>query len=117
MKTNSKQVREAIKQHILDCVYSETGETYPTIQQACQRLKSEFERVTGHAHNLQKFPNNQDRFSDYLMGLPFHFEYEHSEIEMYLNGLGINPEGKQYSYDQQQKLYHYLIFNEMNKNV
>lgn len=117
MKTNSKQVRNAIKQHILECVYDYQENTFKTLKDACNHLKSEFERVAGHEYNLRRFPNNQLRFSDYLTGLPFHFLYVNEEIENYLNSLEINENGKKYDYDKVMKLYHYLIFSEMNKNL
>ena len=42
MKTNSKQVRDAIKQHILDCVYDYSENTFKTLKDACNHLNSEF---------------------------------------------------------------------------
>jgi hypothetical protein len=113
MKSNSKQVRELIKQHILDCVYNDAEQTYNTIEEACKRLHNEFNRVANYPNNLQRFPNNQDRFSDYLKGIPFNFEYNYEGIETFLKGLGINPNNKEYDYDQQEKQYHYLIYSTM----
>ena len=43
-------------------------------------LFEEFERVANHPYNLKKFPNEQDRMADYLMGLPFCFEFENYKI-------------------------------------
>jgi hypothetical protein len=117
MRTNNKQVREAIKQHILDCVYDYSENNFTTLKDACNHLNNEFERVSGHEYNLRRFPNNQLRFSDYLTGLPFHFLYENEEIENYLNSLGINESGKKYDYDKAMKLYHYLIYSETQKNL
>jgi len=117
MKTNSKQVRSAIKQHILECVTDGESNTYPTLKEACNRLKSEFERVANYPINLKNIPNDQMRFSDYLCGIPFNFEYDSDSIVNFLNSLGINPTGKEYDFDKSMKLYHYLIFSEMNKNL
>ena len=113
MKTNSKQVREQIKQHILDCVYDENENEYQTLEEAKERLLSEFERVTGHEYYLKRYPNNQERFSQYLMGIPFHFEYTNHGIAEYLNGLGINPNGREFDSAKSQHLYHYLIYREL----
>ena len=115
MKTNSKEVREQIRTHIEDCVYSEHETTYSTFKEAKERLLSEFDRVANHKYNLKRIPNDQERFSDYLCGLPFSFEYTHEGIKDYLNGLGINPIGKEYTNDASMKLYHYLIWSEINK--
>jgi hypothetical protein len=115
MKSNSKQVREQIKQHILDSVYNFEGEQFNDLKSAAQHLNSEFIRVANYPNNLNRFPNNQERFSDYLCGLPFHFLYVNDEIADYLNSLGLNPTGKTFDSDKSMKLYHYLIYSEMQK--
>ena len=114
MRMNNKKVKEQIKQHILDCVYDVNGNGYNTFDEAANRLISEFKRVANHKYNLHMLPNNQDRFSDYLMGLPFHFEYTNYGIQDYLNGLGINPINKDFDSTKSNHLYHYLIWKEIN---
>jgi hypothetical protein len=113
VKTNSKQVREQIKQHVIDRVMDENGESFKTFEEAKNRLLSEFKRVANYPNNSQRFPNNQDRFSDYLNGLPFNFEFTYYGIKEYLNGLGINPTGKKYSASVSLKRYHALIWREI----
>lgn len=117
MKTNSKIVRLAIRQHIHETVTDSNGDTLPTYQEAARVMWEEFERVANHPYNLRRLPNTQERFSDYLMGLPFHFEYTHTGIADFLNGLGINPTGKSYDGEKSARLYHYLIFSETEKTV
>tara|TARA_R110000782_G_C14586988_1_gene389307 strand:+ start:33 stop:395 length:363 start_codon:yes stop_codon:yes gene_type:complete len=117
LSTNSKEVKKAIEIHILDCVYNETEETFTNIKDACIHLNSEFERVANYPNNLQKFPNDQNRFQDYLQGIPFYFEFENYKIEDFLNGLGINQEKKDYSTSKMWNLYTYLIFRQMKKNL
>jgi len=114
MKTNNKQVRQQVRQHILECVYDENEQTYQTFEEAKARLTDEFNRVANHEYNLKRLPNNQDRFSDYLCGIPFHFEYTHQGIKDFLNGLGINPEGKEFDSDKSMRLYHYMIYKEVS---
>ena len=113
MKTNSKEVRNKIKQHVLDCVYDVNGNHYDTFDGAAKRLMDEFKRVADHTYNLKKIPNNQERFSDYLWGLPFSFEYANYAIQDYLNSLGINPTNKEYDTTKSNNLYHYLIWSEV----
>ena len=113
MKTNSKQVREAIRTHILECVTDNEGNNYETFEQAKNRLQEEFNRVANYPNNLKRFPNNQERFSDYLCGLPFNFHFSYFDIQNYLNDLGINPANKAYTGEQSTKLYHYLIYREI----
>ena len=117
MRSNSKTVREAVKNHILASVMNSEGQEFTNIKEAANYMNSEFIRVAGHEYNLRKFPNTQERFSDYLNGLPFNFEFYYEDIKNFLNGLGINPEGKEYSDDQSAKMYHYLIYSEMTKNL
>ena len=117
MRSNSKQVRNEIDLHILECVTDYNGDTFATIQQAANHLNDEFIRVSNYPYNLAKFPNNQDRFSDYLSGLPFSFHFSNYDIENYTNSLGLNSSGKSYPIEKTIKLYHYLIFCQTLKNL
>ena len=117
MRTNSKEVKKAIQNHVLDCVYDYSENEFSTLKEACNHLNSEFERNSGHENNLKRYPNNVDRFIDYLQGIPFHFEFENYKIEEFLNGLGINPKNIQYSSAKMWNLYGLLIYREMIKNI
>ena len=113
MKTNNKTVINAVKKHILESVLNYSEKQFTDFIDLQNYVKSEFERVANYPHNLKKFPNNKERFSDYLCGLPFNFEFYPENIALFLNGLGINPENKTFSSDKSMKLYHYLIFREI----
>ena len=113
LSTNSKEVREKVRQHILDSVYDENEEEFDTFSQASKELAKDFKRVADYPYNLQKIPNDQDRFKDYLQGIPFYFEFENYKLEKFLNGLGINPENKEYDSEQMYNLYSYLIWREI----
>ena len=113
LRTNSKAVREQIRAHILENVTDGDGDTFATFAEAQEHLRSEFDRVANHPNNLRRFPNNQDRFLDYLMGIPFDFEYTNAGIADFLNGLGINPEGREFDTDKSARLYAYLIYREI----
>ena len=115
LRTNSKAVRDKIKAHILECVYDEEENTFVSLAGACKHLWKEFERVAEHPLNMRRMPSQFERFSDYLMGLPFHFEYETHKVEFFLNGLSINPDLKEYSAERMFHLYHWLIFRETCK--
>lgn len=116
ISTNSKEVKTAIKQHILECVYDyETETNFKTFEEAKTYLYEEFDRVAGFAYNLNRYPNEQERFADYMGGIPFWFEFETYKIEEFLNGLGINPENKQFDSSKVWSLYTYLIFRELKK--
>ena len=116
MRTNSKEVRNAIRNHILECVYDYSENTFPTLEDACKHLYNEFDRVANHANNKKRIPSEQKRFEDYLQGIPFHFHYTNEDIETFLNSLGINKDGKNYEPSQMWNLYAYLIYSETLKN-
>ena len=113
IRTNSKSVKLAMRQHILESVTDGNGNTFPTFDGAREHLKAEFARVADYPNNLRRFPNHQDRFHEYLMGLPFGFEYTHAGIAASLNGLGLNPDGKEYDGEKSARLYSYLIYREI----
>ena len=116
MKTNSKEVRNAIKNHILDCVYDYSENKFANLKDACDHLYNEFDRVANHAYNKKRIPNEQKRFEDYLQGVPFNFYYTDEDIEAFLNSLGINKDGKKYDASKMWNLYAYLIYSETLKN-
>jgi hypothetical protein len=114
MRSTSKEAKKAIHSHILAAVYDYEENQFPTIRDACAHLAAEFERVANYPTNSSRFPNHADRFHDYLMGLPFRFEYTHAGIDDTLNAWGLNPEGKTYPPEKAARTYTALIFREMN---
>jgi hypothetical protein len=113
VKTNSKEVKQKIRQHILDSVYDYNENEFDNFNDASQHLSDEFKRVADYPNNIRRYPNNQKRFRDYLQGIPFHFYFYDDDIEDFLNGLGINPQGKKYTSDQMWDLYSLLIWREI----
>ena len=116
MRTNSKEVRNAIRNHISECVYDFSGDNFATLKEACNHLYNEFNRVANHEYNKKMFPNEQKRFEDYLQGIPFNFHYKNKDIETFLNSLGINKKNKKYEPSQMWNLYAYLIYSETIRN-
>lgn len=116
LSTNSKEVAQQIEAHILQSVYNLDGDNFPTIKDAAKHIKAEFNRVANYPYNLQRIPNEQQRFSDFMNGLPFNFYFYYSDVKEFLNGLGINPDGKEYKDDKSLALYHYLIFKAVKKH-
>jgi hypothetical protein len=113
VKSNSKEVKEKIRKHILESVYDYNENEFSNFNDASKHLTDEFRRVADYPNNLKRFPNDQKRFQDYLQGVPFNFYFYNDDIENYLNGLGINPKGKKYSSDQMWNLYSLLIWREV----
>lgn len=114
-KTNSKHVKELIKKHIIECVYNEDEKYFEKFEDAAKELHKEFKRVANHPYNLKKFPNNVNRFNDYLRGLPFNFLCYDDDIKDFLNSLGINNENKEYPAERMRYLYALLIYREIEK--
>ena len=54
MITNSKEVRNEIKKHILECVYDYSENNFATLKEACNHLYSEFDRVANHENNKKR---------------------------------------------------------------
>ena len=112
-RTNSKHVRNLVKQYMLECMYDYDENEFDNFEAAAEHLKSEFIRVSNHKYNVLRFPNHQDRFQDYLSSAVFRFPIYTYEKEEFLNSLGINPEGKKYKTEKLERLFSYLIFREL----
>ena len=115
MRTNAKEVKNRIKNHILECVLDSKEEQFKTVNEAIEHLTNDFKRVSDHPNNIRRIPNNCDRFINYLQGIPFGFEFETYKVEIFLNSLGINPNNKEYPRDKIFNLYGVLIFREIQK--
>lgn len=79
LKTNSFEYKEKFQNHILECINSEDVELKTPVAKL-KHLFAEFDRVANHKYNLHKLPNEQERLADYLMGLPFDFEFSNHGI-------------------------------------
>jgi exopolyphosphatase/pppGpp-phosphohydrolase len=76
LKTNSKLYKQRIKAYILSCIDSEDVEIVDTDK--IPHLMERFESET--RHNIKHYPNTQNRLSNWLAGLPFHFDYESHRV-------------------------------------
>ena len=115
LRTNSKEVKTKVKAYILETVYNEHEEVYATFEEAATELHKEFKRVDNFTNNLNRKPNNVNRFLDYLQGLPFWFTAYNCEIIDFLNSLGINNDKKEYHTQKSWELYALLIYREIEK--
>lgn len=99
MRSNTKAVRSLVKAHILDTIES------------VEELISNLEAVGG-------MPETQTTYQQakYLVeGGSFLVYYQ--EVKEFLNGLGINPNNKEYTDSQSWDLYRHLIASEIVKIV
>ena len=90
LKTNSNIVRKKVQEHI--------REYYENIDD----LKNELD-------NLKSFNNNSVYQAGVYMVQGGCFLIYHSDIKDFLNGLGINPENKEYTDEKSWELYKHLI--------
>jgi len=114
-RTNSKIVKNLVKQYILETVYDDNENMFLSFKDAANHLNNEFKRVANHPYNLQRYPNDVNRFLDYLQGLPFYFLQYDDDVKEFLNSLGINPGGKIYESSTVWNLYAILIYREIVK--
>lgn len=114
-RTNSSHVKNLIKIHILNNMYDINENEFKTFAESAKELNNEFKRVANHAHNLKKYPNDVQRFDDYLRGMPYHFLIYNYEVEDFLNSLGINEDKKEYPADKMRALYANLIYREIQQ--
>ena len=114
MRSNTIDVKTKIRNHILECVTDENGDNYTNYKAACKRMQAEFNRVANYPNNIQRFPNVQLRFHDYMRGIPFRFEiYYYKQLE-FLETLDLdNSKNKTYTDEQSESLYYNLIYREM----
>jgi len=113
LKTNSKEVRNLIKAHILECMHDDSEKEFANLKDACNFLNKSFNDYATFKSNL----SYQDLFNGYIMGSVFYFYFETHKIIDFLNSLGINPENKDFDSKKSANLYTYLIYSEMNKNL
>ena len=114
MKTNNKIVKTAIQKYIIDCIDTSEQGLNENINLAgkLEFICSEFKRVAGYEYNLKRFPNVQERFIDWLLGLPsyFNIEYYNDEIINVLMPSFSLPLPANKTEEQGIKLFYNLIF-------
>ena len=81
MKTNTKEIKEKIRLHILESVQDYEENYFKTAKDAATHLFNEFIRV----ERLDEFKS----FYNYIFGLPFNFYFWDEDIIDFLNELGI----------------------------
>jgi hypothetical protein len=116
--TNSKIVLATVRQHVIDCVPNMLADCdkYTTFHDAAGYVWREFMRVSDNPYCIHHFPNIQDRFSDYLDGLPHAFLFYYDDIEAYLDTLSLNNNSKtKFKCEKIHHMYHYLIFKVVYK--
>jgi hypothetical protein len=117
MRLNSKEVKTAIIQHIVDSVDCCEVGIINSKESIARYILSEFDRVASYSLNNHKFPNHYNRFSDYLQGLPFNFLFYYDDMSSYLISIGLERHVSKCKGDanELQRLYHNLIYSNILK--
>jgi len=114
LKSNSKEVREAIRLHLIE-ISQDDDVKIETVNQAKSYIINRFynEMIK---HN--KYYNNvQDLFTYWLGGLALNTYYYTDDIINYLHGIGLYGKDKKQEREKAADLYHYLIFREVKEDL
>lgn len=112
MKTNSKEVKDAIRKTLLDSInFEHLPKTYLS-------LWNEFNRVAMHRYNIQKMTIGQTSqfalFREYLEGLPIALPYYNQDIvDTMQNEWGLMQPVNKDDSDSIDLFYH-LLYRELN---
>jgi hypothetical protein len=120
MKSNSTQVRDAARTYLIGCIMETDpknwGKDTYDLKTRLEIIIDEFRGAANHPNNLQRFPNLQDRFTNWRWGLPSSLP-----IEFYTQGIidlltewGL-PNDKNYDSDKSVRLYDHIIYSELTK--
>ena len=114
LRTNSKEVKEAIKLHLIEISQNDDVEI-ETVNQAINYIVDRFynEMIKHNKH----YNNIQDLFTYWLNGLALHTYYMTADIINYLHSIGLYGKDKKQEQLKAANLYHYLIFKEVKEDL
>jgi hypothetical protein len=112
LRTNSKEVREAIKLHLIEISQNDDVEIQ-TVNQAINYIVDRFYNEILRYDKSNK--SYQELFTDWLNGLALHTYYMTDDIINYLHGIGLYGKNEQQEQEKSANLYHYLIFKEVKE--
>ena len=120
LRSNSKEVREAIKLHLVEISQNDDVEI-ETVEQAIKyivnRFYNEMIKYNKHYTNNIKVISYQEIFTDWLNGLALHTYYMTDDIIKYLHEIGLYGKDEQQEQEKSADLYYYLIFREVKKDL
>ena len=120
LKTNSKEVREAIRLHLVEIAQDDDVKV-ETVDQAIKYISNRFynEMIKHNKHytNNIRIINYQEIFSDWLNGLALNTYYTYTDIIDYLHSIGLYGKDEQQEQEKAADLYHYLIFKEVKDHI
>lgn len=114
LRTNSKEVREAIRLHLIEISENDEVEV-ETVEQAKEYIINKFyiEMIKHNKH----YNNVQDLFTYWLSGLALNTYYMTDDIINYLHSIGLYGKNEEQEQEKSADLYHYLIFKEVKNDL
>ena len=120
LRSNSKEVREAIRLHLVEIAGDDDVEV-ETVDQAIKYISDRFynEMIKHNKHytNNIRIINYQEIFSDWLNGLALNTYYTYTDIINYLHGIGLYGKNEKQEQEKAADLYYYLIFKEVKDHI
>lgn len=114
LRSNSKEVREAIKLHLVE-IAGDDDVKVETVEQAIKYISDRFyNEMIKHNKNVK---NIQELFIYWLNGLSLHTYYYTSDIINYLHSIGLYGRDEKQEQEKSANLYHYLIFKEVKDHI
>jgi hypothetical protein len=114
LRSNSKEVKEAIRLHLIEISENDDVEV-ETVDQAIKYITDKF--YNEMLKNNKHYNNIQDLFIYWLNGLALHTYYYTDDIINYLHSIGLYGKDEQQEQEKAADLYHYLIFKEVKKEL
>ena len=114
LRSNSKEVRDAIKQHLIEISQNDDVKV-ETVNQAINYIVDRFynEMIKHNKH----YNNIQDLFTYWLNGLALNTYYYTDDIINYLHSIGLYGKDEKQEREKATNLYHYLIFKEVKNDL
>ena len=110
LKTNSKEVREAIKRHLIEISQNDDIKVETVYQAQVYIIYKFYNEMIKNNNNLR---NIQERFIYWLEGLALNTYYMTDDIINYLHSIGLYGRDEKQEKEKSADLYHYLIFKEV----
>ena len=114
LKSNSKEVREAVRLHLVEIAQNDDVEVQ-TVEQAIKYISERF--IIEVLEYDKSGKSIQELFIYWLNGLALHTYYYTSDIINYLHSIGLYGKDEQQEQEKAAGLYHYLIFKEVKKYI
>jgi hypothetical protein len=114
LKTNSKEVREAVRLHLVEIAQNDDVKI-KTVDQAKKYIADRF--IIEALKNDNSGKSIQDLFIYWLSGLALHTHYMTNDIINYLHSIGLYGKDEKQEREKAAGLYHYLIFREVKDYI